>query len=126
MTSKRKTKRLRWLVTGLMLAMTMVMPTSTWAQEMYTLFNTETKTLTFKYGDKPEGDNVYDVPTDPNDTNTSPGWISDHEDDISTVVFDDSFKDVQPTFCNRWFYNCINLTSIDNIENLNTANVTTM
>ena len=125
MTSKRKTKQLRWLVTRLMLAMTMVMPASTWAQVMYTVYDTETKTLTFKYGDKPEStatEKVYDVRTDA----FTPDWINNHASDITTVVFDDSFKDVQPTFCNRWFYNCINLTSIDNIENLNTANVTDM
>ena len=125
MTSKRKTKQLRWLITRLMLAMTMVMPTSTWAQVMYTVYDTETKTLTFKYGDKPEStatEKVYDVRTDA----FTPDWINNHASDITTVVFDDSFKDVQPTFCNRWFYNCINLTSIDNIENLNTANVTDM
>ena len=125
MTSTRKTKQLRWLVTRLMLAMTMVMPASTWAQVMYTVYDTETKTLTFKYGDKPEStatEMVYDVRTDA----FTPDWINNHASDITTVVFDDSFKDVQPTFCNRWFYNCINLTSIDNIENLNTANVTDM
>ena len=72
MTSKRKTKQLRWLVTGLMLAMTMVMPASTWAQVMYTVFNTKTKTLTFKYGVKREDtdtEKVYDVPNDPTDPN---------------------------------------------------------
>ncbi|OYP45286.1 hypothetical protein CIK96_08685 [Prevotella sp. P4-98] len=126
MTSKRKNKQLRRLVTRLMLAMTMVMPTSTWAQEMYTVFNTETKTLTFMYGDKPGSGDVYDVPTDPTDTKTSPGWISDHKADITKVVFDASFKDARPTSCAHWFDNCSNLTSIDNIENLNTSNVTTM
>lgn len=108
-----------------MLAMTMVMPASTWAQVMYTVYDTETKTLTFKYGDKPEStatEKVYDVRTDA----FTPDWINNHASDITTVVFDDSFKDVQPTFCNRWFGDCINLTSIDNIENLNTANVTDM
>ena len=126
MTSKRKTKQLRWLVTGLMLAMTMVMPTSTWAKVMYTVFNTKTKTLTFKYDNKPGGtdtEKVYDVPTDPK---TTPVWIIDHEEDITKVVFEQSFYEALPTSCYKWFYNCSNLTSIDNIKNLNTEEVTNM
>ena len=123
MTSKRKTKQLRWLVTMMMLVMTMVMPASTWAQVMYTVY--EGGTLTFKYGNKPEGTDtkkVYDVPTDPK---TDPGWLKNNTS-ITTVVFAESFKDARPTSCYKWFYNCSNLTSIDNIENLNTANVTDM
>ena len=125
MTSKRKTKQLRWLVTGLMLAMTMVMPTSTWAEVMYTVFNTDTKKLTFKYGVKQEGTEtkkVYDVPTDPK---TDPGWLKNNTS-ITTVVFDESFRYARPTSCYKWFYNCSNLTSIDNIKNLYTEIVTDM
>ena len=128
MTSKRKTKQLRWLVTMMMLAMTMVMPASTWAQVMSTVFNTDTKTLTFKYGNKPEGtdtEKVYDVPTDPTNTKTSPGWLA-YKESIETVDFDESFKNARPTSCYKWFYGCSNLTSIKDIENLNTANVTDM
>ena len=80
----------------MMLAMTMVMPTSTWAEVMYTVFNTKTKTLTFKYGVKPEGGIVYDVPTDPK---TSPGWLAKHKYSIKTVVFEKSFKDALPSSC---------------------------
>ena len=121
MTSKRKTKQLRWLVTGLMLAMTMVMPASTWAQVMYTVY--DNGTLTFMYGEKPESGTVYDVPTDPY---TAPGWLETYKTSITTVVFDKSFKDARPTSCYSWFNECSNLTSINNIENLNTANVTSM
>ncbi|OYP59422.1 hypothetical protein CIK99_02260 [Prevotella sp. P5-92] len=129
MTKKRKTKQLRWLVTMMMLAMTMVMPISTWAQVMYTVFNTETKTLTFMYGNKPEGtdtEKVYDVPTDPTDPKTSPGWLATYNNSITTVVFDESFKNARPTSCYKWFYSCSKLTSIKNIENLNTEEVTNM
>ena len=121
MTSKRKTKQLRWLITRLMLAMTMVMPTSTWAgQVMFTEFYKGT--LTFKYGDKQGRWEIYDVPT----STDTPLWIRDHKADIKKVVFDPSFKDAQPTLCYKWFDNCSNLTSINNIEYLNTANVTDM
>ena len=130
MTKKRKTKQLRWLVTGLMLAMTMVMPTSTWAEVMYTVFNTETKTLTFKYGNKQSegGGIVYDVPNDPTDPANSifsPQWLAINTS-ITKVVFDESFKNARPTTCYKWFESCSNLTSINNIENLNTEKVTNM
>ena len=104
-----------------MLAMTMVMPTSTWAgQVMFTEFYRGT--LTFKYGDKQGRWEIYDVPT----STDTPLWIRDHKADIKKVVFDPSFKDAQPTLCYKWFDNCSNLTSINNIEYLNTANVTDM
>ena len=105
----------------MMLAITMVMPASTWAQVMYTVY--EYDTLTFKYGDRQseESGDVYDVPTDPKD----PDWLAINTS-ITTVVFDESFKDARPTSCYKWFYNCSNLTSINNIENLNTEEVTNM
>ena len=126
MTSKRKTKQLRWLVTRLMLAMTMVMPTSTWAQEqvMYTVF--KDGTLRFMYGEKPGSGIVYDVPNNPNNTIYSPGWLETYSKSITTVDFDKSFKNARPTSCYRWFFDCSNLTSINNIENLNTEKVTNM
>ena len=123
MTSKRKTKQLRWLVTRLMLAMTMVMPASMWAQEsvMYTVYNDGT--LTFKYGEKKGSGTLYDVPTY---YSTAPGWSASYSSSIKTVVFDESFINAQPKSCYKWFDNCSNLTSINDIKYLNTANVTNM
>ena len=43
-----------------------------------------------------------------------------------TVVFDKSFKEVQPTSCYMWFNRFSQLTTIEGIENLNTAEVTNM
>ena len=122
MTSKRKTKQLRWLVTMMMLAMTMVMPASMWAQEsvMYTVYNAGT--LTFMYGEKKGSGTLYDVPTY---YSTAPGW-STNSSSITTVVFDESFQNAQPKSCYGWFDNCSNLTTIINIKYLNTANVTNM
>ena len=118
MTCKRKTKQLRWLVTRLMLVMTMVMPASTWARDMYTVY--DNGTLTFMYGDKSGSGNVYDVPS-----KSTPGWLANKES-ITTVIFDASFESAQPTSCSYWFDSCSNLTSIQNIEYLNTDNVTDM
>lgn len=44
----------------------------------------------------------------------------------TTAVFDASFANYSPTSTAYWFVNCHNLTSITNIEYLNTANVTKM
>ena len=45
---------------------------------------------------------------------------------INKVVFDASFAKARPTSCYMWFYSCENLTKIEDIENLNTQNVTDM
>ena len=45
---------------------------------------------------------------------------------ITDIVFDDSFKDYQPTSMSWWFYEMTNLSSISGISNLNTSNVTDM
>ena len=118
----RKTNQLRWLATMLLLVTAMVMPKMAWAQVMYTVFDSSTGTLTFKYGEKPtggEGITVYDSP----DVARSPDWNSPS---IKTVVFDESFKDVRPKYCYCWFQDCTSLTTINGIENLNTEDVTDM
>ena len=43
-----------------------------------------------------------------------------------TVVFDESFADMQPTTTSYWFANCSALTTIQGMENLNTSKVTSM
>ena len=103
----------------MMLAMTMVMPASTWAQVMYTVY--DNGMLRFMYGEKPGSGNVYDVPT--NDATL--GWTA-YNESIKTVVFDESFKDARPTSCCKWFYGFSNLTTIEGIENLNTEEVKNM
>ena len=88
----------------------------------YVVYTDADNTLTFKYGEIPtegEGITVYDIP----DASSYPGWISSS---ITTVVFDDSFKDARPTRCYAWFNNCTSLTTINGIENLNTEDVTDM
>ena len=86
----------------------------------YAEFDGSTGTLTFKCGlSKPEG--VYDL----NEGDSDPAW-SNQSAKINKVVFDASFANARPTSCNKWFYNCNNLTKIEGIENLNTVNVTDM
>ncbi|MDD6641010.1 MAG: BspA family leucine-rich repeat surface protein [Bacteroidales bacterium] len=95
-----------------------------WAQVKYTVFDSSSGTLTFKYGEKPTGGGgitVYDIP----DFSRSPEWNS-QASSITTVVFDESFKDVRPKKCYCWFQSCSSLTTINGIENLNTEDVTDM
>ena len=119
---KKKSTQFRWLVTMLLLVTAMTMPKMAWAQnQMYAELSSGT--LTFKYGEKPTGGGitVYDIPGSTSD----PGWNS-QASSITTVVFDESFKDARPTMCYSWFYGCTSLTTINGIENLNTAEVTDM
>ncbi len=117
----------KWLAMMLLLVAAMVAPTSVWAQTMYTVFDTETSTLTFKYDkNKPtestEIQKVYDVP----DVSRDPDWYKNHASAIKTVVFDESFADARPTRCYQWFLFCRALTDIQGIKNLNTSEVTDM
>ena len=75
-------------------------------------------TLTFKGGEKPEG--AFALNTGVN----NPGWNG--VQNCTTVVFDESFKDVRPTSCYKWFAGFSQLTTIEGIENLNTEEVTNM
>lgn len=53
------------------------------------------------------------------------GWAS-IASKIKKIVFDKSFKDFTPTNCAYWFCNCINLTKIEELNNLNTEMVSNM
>ena len=76
-------------------------------------------TLTFKGGENvPEG--AFALNTGVN----RPGWNG--VQNCTTVVFDESFKDVRPTSCYKWFESFSQLTTIEGIENLNTEEVTNM
>ena len=86
----------------------------------YAEFNNATGTLTFSRGlSKPVG--AYDL----NEGDVQPAW-NEQSTNINKVVFDASFAKARPTSCYMWFYSCENLTKIEDIENLNTQNVTDM
>ena len=85
----------------------------------YAQWDSTNKTLTFSGGgSKPE--DAYSL----NAGYVSPGWLDNSS--CEKVVFDDSFKDVRPTSCYKWFDNFTALQTIEGIENLNTENVTIM
>lgn len=58
-------------------------------------------------------------------TTEDPGW-STLCSDVSTVVFEENFKNIQPNSCGAWFSGFSNLKEIKGIKNLNTSIVTNM
>lgn len=83
-----------------------------------------TKTLTFHYNDrkkKVSATGTYDLPAE----NVTPGWLR-YNEEISKVVFDDSFAQVRPVRCTKWFYGMQNLTNITGFEYLCTDSVDDM
>ncbi len=79
-------------------------------------------TLTFYYDEnKGQTDNDYSLNTGAE----TPEWNA-IAGEITKVVFDESFKNYAPTSCRKWFHNAEELSSIEGIENLNTAEVTNM
>ena len=81
------------------------------------------ETLTYKYGEfTPDNTTSWDV----TDTGTSnPGWY-DQRESIAKVVFDESFTVARPKNCYHWFYGCVNLTAITDLNSFNTSEVTNM
>lgn len=53
-------------------------------------------------------------------------WYSTVQSTLTTVKFDNTFKDVKPKSLQKWFSGLGSLNSIIGIENLNTSEVTTM
>ena len=54
------------------------------------------------------------------------GTYSERNTSITTVVFDESFKEARPTNMAGWFYYLEALTTLKGLENLNTSEVTDM
>ena len=88
----------------------------------YAQWDEDSKTLTF-YGEGSISGDAYELNTGYN----TPGWNSTTiKGSVTKVVFDESFKDVRPTSCYRWFRLFSKLKTIEGIENLNTEEVTNM
>ena len=118
-------------IARLLLAILMCLPicgSHAFAQEAesYAVFDEATNTLTFKHdNNKPAGAFAL------NEGDNAPGWYKPNADGDNTniikkVVFDASFANARPTSCYEWFYDCVDLTTIEGIEYLNTTNVTNM
>lgn len=91
-------------------------------------WNTTTNNLTFKYGNKPAdvaGEyRCFDIN---GQTEGHPEWSEIFQkSEVTTVVFDESFKYFYPTSCREWFSPGYYLTNIEGLEYLNTNEVTDM
>ena len=129
---KLKPKKYLPQLLKLLLAFFMCLPM--WASSLraqdqpYAEYDSDSETLTFRYGAKPAG--AYDL----NEGNATPRWWDDlinsgdpeQHNKINKVVFDASFANARPTSCFMWFDGCSDLTEIEGIENLNTEEVTNM
>ena len=121
--SHRLSLLLLTLFTLLLLPASMVAQTTNDQSETaYVVFNHDTGTLTFSYGAKP-AEGAYDL--NQNDGGYTPVWGKDSIA-ITKVVFEESFKQARPTTCLRWFKDCKNLKTIENLQYLNTSEVIQM
>lgn len=92
----------------------------------YVVFDSDAKTMTFKYGEQPPIDNEQCFTL--NSKTYVPNWSNKDEikKNVTTVVFDKSFASASPTTCKSWFNGFSQLTEIKGIKNLNTSNVSNM
>lgn len=91
-------------------------------------WNTTTNNLTFKYGNKPAdiaGEySCFDIN---GQTEEHPEWSEIFKKpEVTTAVFDESFKYFYPTSCREWFSTGYYLKNIEGLEYLNTNEVTDM
>ncbi len=92
--------------------------------EPYALLSNDNKTLTFYYDDQKDLNDYLSV--GPFDDPEDQSW-KDHKESITTVNFDNSFANYTALSSTRyWFYNCENLTKVNNTSNLKTSQVTDM
>ena len=95
----------------------------------YAIFDSSTGTLTFKYGVKPAGSNVYET----ENTGDNPAW---DRSNLKIVIFDASYAQARPKSTARWFSILPNdghyivglskLEKIQGLEYLNTSKVVSM
>ncbi len=91
------------------------------SSESYAVYKAGTLTFYHDQLKNSRGGSVYGLNTGEN----FPDWGHYHRNDISKVVFDKSFANARPSTTSWWFY-IFNLTTIENIEYLNTSEVTNM
>ena len=92
------------------------------ARQPYAVVSDDGLTLTFYYdANKPTGDKVLDLPF------TAGHYPATNNNNITTATFDPSFADCHDlTTTNAMFLMCDKLQTINNLEYLNTENVTDM
>lgn len=112
----------------------LLLPQSAQAQEKeaYVVKSSDQKTLTFYYDDQKSSrtGTVWGIDETKLDGDIIlPAWAvtqNTSESDITTAVFDLSFKNFLPKTTEDWFFDFTNLEEIKGLENLNTSEVTIM
>ena len=114
----------------LLVLMMTIMSLKGWADNQgYAIFDESTGVLTFKYGEKPEGENVYDTDT-PIEEDRINSWIGDSwftkRGDIKKVIIEESFENVRPVSTHSWFYCQYELEEIVGLNHINGSNLVCM
>ena len=112
----------------------LLLPQSAQAQEKeaYVVKSSDQKTLTFYYDDQKSSrtGTVWGIEeTKEVNEHTYPAWSGTYsapESEVTTAVFDASFKNYLPQSTKFWFLNLKKLEKIEGLTNLNTSKVTTM
>ncbi|MBQ2673980.1 MAG: BspA family leucine-rich repeat surface protein [Prevotella sp.] len=116
------------LLSVLLVMIAVLLPTKSWAadgvSEAYAVLSEDNTVLTFYYDDQKATRNGMSV--GPFTYEAARGW-NDYMQSITTVTFDDTFVNCASiSSTQQWFSGCLNLTTINGLNNLNTENVTTM
>ena len=109
---------------SLLLILMLLHPAVAQAQtrQMYARLDKETQTLTLYYGTNYQ-ESDYEI----SNLIARPLWKTSAERrEIKTVVFDESFKDARPKYCEAWFWCFEALTTIEHLDYLNTSEVDDM
>lgn len=112
----------------------LLLPQSAQAQrkEAYVVKSSDKKTLTFYYDAQKSSrtGTVWGIGETKQDGDIIlPAWAvtqNTSESDVTTAVFDLSFKNFLPKTTENWFFDFTNLEEIKGLENLNTSEVTIM
>ena len=102
------------------------------SKEAYVVKSSDKETLTFYYDDQKSsrtGSNVWGIEETKGYGNTYPAWSGTWnrpDSEVTTAVFDASFKNYLPQSTEIWFIDLKKLRKIEGLTNLNTSEVTTM
>ena len=89
----------------------------------YAQLDESTATLTFRYGQIPQGENVFDVNATHYDIDNPAPWDNSR---LKEIVIDPTFASAFPVSTAYWFFGASHVKEINGIENLNTTNVRDM
>ena len=112
-------QKLLAILATLLCSMTVAV-SSAQAGDIYTVYNPNTQTLTYRYDGHFDESNQYHTLYDPSHV------ITPYYDQVLKAVIHESMKNVSPTSLKELFYKLSAMTAIEGLENLNTSQVTDM